>query len=1194
MLDNFEQRFRLMSLNDDVNALFEAALEREADQRAAFLTQNCPHKDVRNAVENLLATHRMAGALLTDPTLADPPEIGEAHIPSLESGTLLAGRFRIARFVAHGGMGELYEAEDLELHETLAIKTLRSEILKQPRAIERFKREVHLARRVTHSNVCRVFDLFRDRPEGKEEIVFVTMEFLRGETLAERMKRSGRLSLAESLPLIRQMASALGAAHEAGIVHRDFKPANVMLVDDSAGPRAVVTDFGLAFRGINPPGNLSVKGATWEVSSMGGALYGTLSYMAPEQIEGHEATAASDIYGLGLVIYEMVTGVRPFSGETPMAAAVKRLIEDPPAPRTHDPALNPVWDRAILRCLEREPSRRFVTAQGFLSALEGNEPRQVRTEREGRWHTSMAHRPWSRHLFAWLTGIAAIAIASFAVGIRYFSHQRARTAPQSMVASVGVSLRPAVAVLGFTNLSHKPNAEWLSTALSETLNTELALGEKLRTIPGENVARTKLALSLPDADSYGQDTLARIRTNMNTDIVVSGSYLDAGGKDGHVRIDLRAQDTRTGNTIAVISENGTEAQVLELISRTGAEVREKLGAGADTPAVDEAVRASAPSSPEVARLYSEGLKKLWLFDSVGAKANLERVVIEEPAYPLGHDALAEVWSSLGYGEKAKQEAEKAYHLSENLSREQRLSIEGHYREMNHDWGRAVELYSSLFNFFPDNLDYGLEEAKAEWHAGKGKEALRTTQMLRNLPAPVREDPRIDLAESQYAWATGDFKRSQTAAEEAERKGKNLRAPLVVATAQLNKCNALGRLGENAQAIANCEDAEKAFAQAGDRTMQAKALLNVAIPLQEQGDSTRAEIAREQALVIFKETGDKLNQALAMNNGAVVVSMQGDHRAAARTYEQVLGLLREIDNKPRMLITMSNLAQQFRAFGNLAGASTEYRQAVSLSREIGDKDSEAWATRGLGANLLLQGDLPGTERALKEAIRICQNTGEKRLLGFSFNDMGDLLEAEGKLDQAENSYKQAVDIANGIGDQEETAEPRVSLAANLLDKGRPAESEALVRQTIPVFQKAKSKDMEVWANAVLAKALLAQGKADEAARVINSVATESVDDIVIRFEFTLASALVRAASQMPEEQRAARESIKAMVAETTRGGFIGYEFEARLTLGEAEMKSNQGEAGRRTLATLEKEARNKGFAFIEARASDSHAADPIAQ
>jgi tetratricopeptide (TPR) repeat protein len=232
--------------------------------------------------------------------------------------------------------------------------------------------------------------------------------------------------------------------------------------------------------------------------------------------------------------------------------------------------------------------------------------------------------------------------------------------------------------------------------------------------------------------------------------------------------------------------------------------------------------------------------------------------------------------------------------------------------------------------------------------------------------------------------------------------------------------------------------------------------------------------------------------------------------------------------------------------------------------------------------------------LKEAIRICQNTGEKRLLGFSFNDMGDLLEAEGKLDQAENSYKQAVDIANGIGDQEETAEPRVSLAANLLDKGRPAESEALVRQTIPVFQKAKSKDMEVWANAVLAKALLAQGKADEAARVINSVATESVDDIVIRFEFTLASALVRAASQMPEEQRAARESIKAMVAETTRGGFIGYEFEARLTLGEAEMKSNQGEAGRRTLATLEKEARNKGFAFIEARASESHAADAIAQ
>jgi len=1173
---------------ETVKALFDAALELDSSQRFVFLRENCPDDDARAEVERLLNEHGQAGTFLSTPMLGNFSLEDKAPTGELSDSQLLAGRFRIVRFIAGGGMGEVYEVEDLELHERLAIKTLRPEILQQANAIQRFKREVHLARKVTHPNVCRVFDLFRDRPDGKNEIVFVTMEFLHGETLADRLRRCGRMSIEESLPLITQMAAALDAAHRAGIVHRDFKPGNVVLVDEPAGPRAVVTDFGLASRSTTALAGTHLGDMSTAAITAKGDLYGTPAYMAPEQIEGHAATAASDVYALGLVIYEMVTGVRPFSGETPMSAAVKRLVESPPSPSTFNAALSPQWESVILKCLERDPSKRFPTPQAVIDALADSARQQrVPAAKDSSSQSSVAHSPRVEHRYVWATaGIAAMAIiAALAVSYRYYSQRRVRATVPSTGVSESVALRPAVAILGFKNLSRKPDTEWLSIALSETLNTELAVGEKLRTIPGENVARTKLALSLPDADSYGQETLARIRKNMNTDIVVVGSYLDAGKESGgQVRIDLRAQDTRSGNTIAVISEIGTEAQVLDLIVRTGAEVREKLGVGEITNADAVAVRASAPSSPEVARLYSEGLKRLWLFDSVGAKAVLEKVVAEEPAYPLAHDALAQAWSNLGYEEKAKEKAEKAFHLSGNLSREQRLLIEGHYREINHDWQKAIELYGALFNFFPDDVDYGLQLATAEWQGGKTKEGMLTIQTLRRLPPPARDDPHIDLAESADASSMADFKRAQAAAAEAEKKGKALGAPLIVAAAQLSQCWALERLGGYTEAVTNCENARQVYADAGDREKQGQALLDMSAALQSQGDIIRAQNAREQAASIFRDIGNKLGQAKATNNIAVALSSKGDHFASAHTYEQALTLMREIGNKQATAVILGNIAGEFRSLGDLAQAKAKYRQAVSLGREVADKDSEVWALKGLGVTLTSQGDLPRAEKALNEALEICHRIGTKRPCGFATSNMGDLLETEGKLEQAEAKYKESISIWNELGNQADAAEAQTSLAELLLDEGRAGESEALVRQTIPVFQKVTWRGDEAEANIVLARALLAHGETEEAAQVINSVPIEGVENKETRFDYTLASAGIRAASGKPENQISARKSINAMLAEATRRGYKGYEFKARLALGEIEMKSGQAATGRARLAGLEKDARAGGFLLIVGKAA----------
>jgi serine/threonine protein kinase len=292
--------------------------------------------------------------------------------PTLPPGHVLANRYRLVRFIGRGGMGEVYEAEDQALGDRIALKTLKAEVASSPRLGARLKREVQLARKVTHPNVCRVFDLgYHPGGSSPSQLVFLTMELLPGETLRQRLLRAGRLSTAEALPIVRQLASALGAAHAAGVIHRDFKSDNVILLEQPGGPRAVLTDFGLA-RAVEP---------TDPALSSSGALIGTAAYMAPEQIESGPITSAVDVYALGVVMFELTTGERPFSGTSALATAIDRLRRPPRSPRSIVPEIGLRWEAAILMCLEPSPQRRFASVAALADALA---PASARAQRR-RW-----------------------------------------------------------------------------------------------------------------------------------------------------------------------------------------------------------------------------------------------------------------------------------------------------------------------------------------------------------------------------------------------------------------------------------------------------------------------------------------------------------------------------------------------------------------------------------------------------------------------------------------------------------------------------------------------------------------------------------------------------------------------------------------------------------------------------------------
>src|ERR1700730_12541550 len=270
-------------------------------------------------------------------------------------GRLLASRYRIIALLGKGGMGEVYRADDLTLGQPVALKFLPDEAARDQGLLERFKNEVRIARRVSHPNVCRVYDV-----GDVESHTFFTMEYVDGEDLASLLRRIGRLPEDKALDIARQLCAGLAAAHAKGVLHRDLKPANIML--DGRG-QVVVTDFGLA--GVAD----QIHGA--EVRS------GTPAYMAPEQLAGKEVSTRSDIYSLGLVLYEVFTGKRAFSdtGETSKTHA-DRTTHDRTLSRPSSVVkdLNPVIERVILRCLETEPSARPATVLSVAAALPGGDP----------------------------------------------------------------------------------------------------------------------------------------------------------------------------------------------------------------------------------------------------------------------------------------------------------------------------------------------------------------------------------------------------------------------------------------------------------------------------------------------------------------------------------------------------------------------------------------------------------------------------------------------------------------------------------------------------------------------------------------------------------------------------------------------------------------------------------------------------
>ncbi len=473
-------------------------------------------------------------------------------------------------------MGVVYRARHVDSGEELAIKLIKRG-MDTDSVLRRFHNERRILETLNHPNIAKILDAGAT-PEG---LPYFVMEYIAGLPISQYCDLH-KLSIEARLRLFEKVCAAVECAHESHIVHRDIKPENILVTADGE-PKLL--DFGIAKV-------LDIAGPTQDATLTIIPVM-TPHYASPEQARGASVNASSDIYSLGVLLYELLVGCSPYRSAGSSAASFVHAIayEQAPRPSSSIAHLNPAdpkaagiaanratglnelrtslsgdLDAIVLTALDKEPAGRYRTVAAFSADIRRHLEGGRVNARKLNWRLARLSSRTRRAAALAVLGVVVCA-TSFAVFYRIGVRS-------------SLNVRPSVAVLGFQNLSNQPSAEWLSTALTEMLSTELAAGGRLRTVPGELVSRVKLEMALPNLQTLTKPTLGRLRENLSADYVVMGAYLAFGeGAGTKVRLDLRLQDTRNGELVASASETRTMLELVNLVTNAGSLLRRQLGAG---------------------------------------------------------------------------------------------------------------------------------------------------------------------------------------------------------------------------------------------------------------------------------------------------------------------------------------------------------------------------------------------------------------------------------------------------------------------------------------------------------------------------------------------------------------------------------------------------------------------------------------
>jgi eukaryotic-like serine/threonine-protein kinase len=587
--------------------------------------------------------------------------------PNLRIGNVLGGRYAILGVIGQGGMGAVYKAEDRALNRLVALKVIRPELAADPEMLQRFKQEILLASKVSNRNVIRIYDL-----GDAEGFKFVTMQYLEGEDLRTLLRRRGKLPAKEAVGIIEQVLSGLQSAHQEGVIHRDLKPANIML--DPQG-RVVVMDFGLA------------RTFAGDGMTRTGMLVGTMEYMSPEQAQGKDLEATSDIFAVGIIFFELLTGKLPYEAQSAVASLVKRTTERATPISDIDRTIPGALSNIVGKCLERDPALRYQSAAEVLDDLHswvGNAPLSVR---------STAHRIPQRITKLGARRVIWSAATVFAVILILIATAVWYTArPKKLVGTPHAPVSILVA-----DLDNTTSDPVFDGTLESVFNTELETVSFVNAYKRGSAHRIASQLS---PGSRMDEAVARlVARREGISVIVSGSIARWG--EGY-RVSAKAIDAVTGKQIAQreITVDNRDA-VLGAIGKLATPIRNQLGDTTPESAQLAAEESFTTSSLDAAHLYSMGQDAVERGQFDQAIQNYQKAVQYDPNLGRAWAGLAVVSVNLKKMSEADTYYKRTLGLLDRMSERERYRTLGtYYAAFLHNYPQAVETYSKLVYLYP--------------------------------------------------------------------------------------------------------------------------------------------------------------------------------------------------------------------------------------------------------------------------------------------------------------------------------------------------------------------------------------------------------------------------------------------------------------------------------------------------------------